>query len=660
MTFYLSSIKFRIFLIVFILGIVLLSMTVTLSLQGKELGNSVFNEDIKFISNFLKESLVSGMRYYSLIRSESAIEDTIQAVRELQETEQKIITKLNVYVDWELYQEVEQDRQIEQGGNAAAGTAPERPTKVAQKVNQWRFLRGLSGDELGNPDFQPHRERIVEGDKSIIIVLALEEDSSQFQKQYQGQDSGADLKADAPSPDSGVSPKAASRISSHFGYVELEFSKASFQKKAQVNFWRMLAFGALGLAVGLLLSYSVAHRITQRIGNMNALMKDMAEGEGDLTSRISAGIKDELGELAGWFNLFLDKLQNMVKNIIENASILNSASEELAAVSHQMAANSESMSQKTKVVADSSLVMSEHIGSVANAAEDATTNVNSVSSAVEQMSATLNQVAETANQVSENTNTIAVALEQMSATVNEVTKNTEHAANVSKTAVEKARNTQDVMRKLGKSAESVGRVVRLIDEIAEKTNLLALNASIEAARAGEAGKGFHVVASEVKALSKQTASAIQDIVDQIRQMQENTQITIHAIEEITGIIDELNAVNLTIAGAVEEQSVTTNEVSQTTADAAGSLEEVSHNVSEISRAANHIAKNTGSMANLIHGISAKATGTAQGAGRVSTSTQDLSQAVNEVSLGSQKVSDKASDLSRLAGQLQQLMSQFKV
>ncbi len=583
-----ASIKFRISLIVGVLGLILVIMVGLLSYQGKNLGNTVFAKDTQFLSNFLIESFTLGMQTYDLLEDASAIEATINSVSEMQRDSEETITILNVY---------------DQDG---------------------KFVTGLN-TEKGNPAFQTVSDLEEQDLDDALVVLS-------------------------PLADTGTK----------YGYVEIKFSKMFFLKAAAKNFKNSLLIGLLGLAIGVAISIFVVGQITKSIFNMNTIMKDIAEGEGDLTTRLAATSKDELGELAGWLNLFLDKLQGTVRDIIENANILNESSGELSAVSTAMSSSSENMSNKTNSVTTATEEMTTNINSVAASAEDATENVNSVSSAVEEMSATLNQVSETAAQVSENTNTIAVALEQMSATVNEVTKNTEHAADVSRTAADKAKHAQNLMRKLGESAESVGKVVQAIDEIAEKTNLLALNASIEAARAGEAGKGFNVVANEVKDLSKQTADAIQNIVEQINEMQQNTQASINAIEEITEVINDLNSVNLTIAGAVEEQSVTTNEVSQTTADVASSIEEVSRNVSDVSRAAVNISESAGSMATLIQGISDKATDTAKGANEVASGTSDLSDTVADVSGGSQQVSDKANELTKLATQLQSLMAQFKV
>ena len=156
-------------------------------------------------------------------------------------------------------------------------------------------------------------------------------------------------------------------------------------------------------------------------------------------------------------------------------------------------------------------------------------------------------------------------------------------------AVEKASEAAQRVDTLRETATKIGDVVRLISDIAEQTNLLALNATIEAARAGEAGKGFAVVASEVKSLATQTASATEEIGSQINEMQLATTSAVTAVEEISATVKQINEISTAIAAAVEEQSAATNEISRNAAEASTGTEEVSRNIEQV----NELAAETG-------------------------------------------------------------------
>ena len=621
-----STIKSKIISLLVAFGIVLVWMSIRFPASAEKLGEEILRKDSSFLVNVLSNNLSFGVSSYNLLEDKTAIKDTINSILVLQKgqgEEEKAILGLKVYDAKGKYILGMLDHE-----KSLASDTEEDPTAA---------LLGTE-EELETPENALFRK------KNIAAISA----------------SGAEIHEDRTQR-TVISPLTEpSDLTQIIGFSEITFSKRFFLTKVSANRTESFLIGGITLAGLMLLGMMLYLSINRSIVTMNSIMRDIAEGEGDLTKRIKVKNQDELGELANWFNQFLDKLQATVRDISQNTVSLNSSASDLSAISTQMASSSTIMNDQTVEVAKSTDEMSTNINSVAGAAQDATLSVQSVSSAAEEMSANMSQVSERASQVSENTNTIAVALEEMSATINEVTKNTEHAATVSKSAAEKAENTQELMRRLGASANSVGKVVQVIDEIAEKTNLLALNASIEAARAGEAGKGFNVVANEVKDLSKQTAEAIQKIVEQITEMQSNTETSISAIEEITEIINELNSVNLTIAGAVEEQSVTTSEVSQTTIEAASALEEVSQNVAEATRVANEVAGNASSLANNISDISSNAQDTAKGAENVSGNTHDLRTAVNQVNEGSGKVSDRSSELQLLAGTLEQLMSQFKI
>ena len=166
--------------------------------------------------------------------------------------------------------------------------------------------------------------------------------------------------------------------------------------------------------------------------------------------------------------------------------------------------------------------------------------------------------------------------------------------------------TTVTVRDLSNSAQKIGEVVGLIYDIAEQTNLLALNATIEAARAGEAGKGFAVVASEVKNLASQTAKATEEVSEQITAMQAVTGETVKAIEEIGGVISSLGKTATSIASAVEEQSASTQEISRNAQQAADGTTDISENIISVQTAAGITGESAGQVLAAAGGLSEEA------------------------------------------------------
>jgi methyl-accepting chemotaxis protein len=157
-----------------------------------------------------------------------------------------------------------------------------------------------------------------------------------------------------------------------------------------------------------------------------------------------------------------------------------------------------------------------------------------------------------------------------------------------------ANETNAIVMKLGASSAEIGHVIKTITSIAQKTDLLALNATVEAARAGEVGAGFAVVANEVKELAKQTSTATEDISRKIEAIQTDTKAAVGAIANITGIIRQVNEIAGTIAAAVEEQSATTNEMSRNLSEAAKGADEVARNIQGVADGAKNTSEGAGS------------------------------------------------------------------
>ena len=307
----------------------------------------------------------------------------------------------------------------------------------------------------------------------------------------------------------------------------------------------------VGIFLLIIWGVTLVRSVSTALRNMVSTVKDLAEGEGDLTKRLDVDSCDELGELAEWFNSFLDQIHEIISQVAGTAEKVANASEELNITSQQITANSEETSAQADVV----------------------------SSAVQA--------------VGQNLRTVASGAEEMGDSIKEIATNAIEAAKVATSAVKVAEDTNKAVSKLGDSSTEIGQVIKVITAIAQQTNLLALNATIEAARAGEAGKGFAVVANEVKELAKETAKATEDISRKIEAIQADTMAAVNAIASISGVIHHINDISNIIVTAVEEQNATTNEMSRNLNEASSSSSEITSNIAGVAAAAQSTTRGAG-------------------------------------------------------------------
>ncbi len=366
----------------------------------------------------------------------------------------------------------------------------------------------------------------------------------------------------------------------------------------------MVVVSGVIFAAIIALCLYIAFGIVRALKAMIVSFQDIAEGEGDLTKRIEIESRDEIAELAGWFNTFLTKLQAMIKKIAGNATQVDRSSTELSEIATMMT----------------------------NGAGETSTRADNVAASAEEMRANLNNVAAAMEQSSTNSSMVATAAEEMTATINEIAQNAEKARTISDQAVSKASLTSSQMDGLGQAAQGIGKVVETITEISEQVNLLALNATIEAARAGEAGKGFAVVANEIKELAKQTSVATLEIKEKIENIQSSTDGTVKGINEISEVINNVNEIVSTIATAVEEQSAATSEITNNIAQASQGIQEVNENVNQSSTVA----------------------------GEITSDIAVVNQSSSEIANSSDQVKVSADDLKGMAVELNTIVKGFKV
>ena len=216
---------------------------------------------------------------------------------------------------------------------------------------------------------------------------------------------------------------------------------------------------------------------------------------------------------------------------------------------------------------------------------DLKTTARSMSDASHSSSALASSVAAASEQASMSVQSVAVSADELLASIQDIENRARTSADSASRAAAEASETDQVVRGLVDGAERIGEVVKLINDIAEQTNLLALNATIEAARAGEAGKGFAVVASEVKSLANQTAQATGRISSQIGEIQTAARDAVEALSKIAGRVNEINAIAADINTSLENQSAATQEIARNINQAATGTQAVNENIAGVTAAA---------------------------------------------------------------------------
>ncbi|HCT9175261.1 TPA: methyl-accepting chemotaxis protein [Pseudomonas aeruginosa] len=342
--------------------------------------------------------------------------------------------------------------------------------------------------------------------------------------------------------------------------------------------WVELGLGLGAAVLGLLVLWLTARGVTRPILGVAHMLRDIASGEGDLTQRLPRTGRDELGELAGWFNRFLDKLQPIIRDVKVSVRDARSTADQSAAISSQTSAG---MQQQFR-------------------------EIDQVATASHEMTATAQDVARSAAQAADAARGADQATRDGLALIDRTTQSIDSlAANLT--------SAMGQVEQLASSSEEIGSVLEVIRAIAEQTNLLALNAAIEAARAGDAGRGFAVVADEVRNLARRTQDSVEQIRGVIEGLQQGTRDVVDAmhgshrqaqgsveqvdeavaaLQRIGEAVTVINDMNLQIASAAEEQSSVAEEINRNVAairDVTESLSSQAEESAQVSQSLNRLA-----------------------------------------------------------------------
>ena len=398
--------------------------------------------------------------------------------------------------------------------------------------------------------------------------------------------------------------------------------------------------------------------ITRPVKLVVKSLKEIARGKGDLTASLAVRSRDELGELAHWFNTFMKKLLAIISEVQCQMGNLNLSIRDISVVSEDLGKNASVMSGKSKDAAFSTEYTVKKIEAMAVSAEKAHEMVSDVTQSSLYVSSEIDRIGRSTSDVSSAVAAIASSIEELNTSLMEVTRHTGRGTSVTLSATRKADDSTVIIRNLSRSAKEIHEVLDLIRGIADQTHLLALNAAIEAAGAGDYGRGFTVVAHEVKELSKSTGDAVGIIKGKIQTMQTSTDVVIKSIHAIIDIIQESHAIMSSIADSVKDQTATLNEISKTISGTSRFAETVSSSLKNTIKLEKDVSKKLNEVSHAARNIAKDAKDASVQTLHTRRNVMDVSDACVATFTDTRRIEDQIRNLTHMSRKLHEIVIQF--
>ena len=484
-----------------------------------------------------------------------------------------------------------------------------------------------------NADYRRISTSITDSSGKRVIDTLLSQDSPAYAAINSGKDYIGTVKLFGNDYQAAYRPIFAPGSKDVIGIIFIGIDLASLHeiinKDTKNEIIQIIIISSIVLFLSILLNSIFTKLIVLRpIGSAVAMLKEIAHGEGDLTNQLKISGNDEVGDMAHYFNLTMEKIKTMIISIKNNSAILSEIGDDLASNMTETASEINQITSNIRNIKTMVINQSASVTQTKATMEQITVNINRLNDHVENQSSNISQASSAIEEMVANIQSVTQTLVKNAANVKELID----ASDVGRSGLQ---NVAGDIQEIAKESESLLEINSVMENIASQTSLLSMNAAIEAAHAGEAGKGFAVVADEIRKLadnssaqSKTIGTALAKIKGSIDKITASTENVLNKFEAIDSSIKTVTEQEEIIRNAMEEQGTGSQQL----------LQGVS-NINEITR---QVKSGSHEMLEGSKEIILEST-------NLEKATQEISEAMNEMATGSEQINLAINHVDNISG-----------